>query len=613
MRKLETMANLPETKPAATTGDAAASTPLFSKWAAWSLVAFGVLIAIAAIFAWQTRDAMASLPFLRGRNGAGAGEQKTLVDQTPWSTAQALAALAVTQEELAYAHESERLADHDVDQAFAAALRAATLQQKTPAGEALAIQQRVTELEAAVALDQAAVKSPAQNGGDDQEVAQAQLGLDQDELADARDDLARASGDQRGEIQQELTAREATMKKFDAAQGTGEVAVVSVQHYRTLAGLIGAWRRQDQRYALLLNAKAASLLAAQQFRAEHDKIEAAARQQTAVSGDAAGDRVAGIRRNSLERQLISIYNDRADTEKRLADVYDKWAGQVQLQHRIVEHLILIQVIWIAVIIIAAILINAVVRRLAEHESLDARRVRTLSRILRLAIQAIALLCILLVVFGPPSQLSTVIGLATAGLTVALQDFILAFVGWFFLIGRSGIGVGDVVEIDGVVGEVDEIGIFRTTLLETGNWTANGHPTGRRVGFNNKYAISGKFFNFTTSGQWMWDELTVTVPRDEDVYATVARVHATVAAATREDAAQAEKEWRRAANSFNLAQFSADPAVNLRPSAGGVDLLVRYVTRASGRFERRNTLYQVVLDTIRAPKEMVQSAGSAATA
>jgi small-conductance mechanosensitive channel len=271
---------------------------------------------------------------------------------------------------------------------------------------------------------------------------------------------------------------------------------------------------------------------------------------------------------------------------------------VELQHRIVQHLILVQLIWIAVIVIAAILINAVVRRIMEHESLDPRRMRTLSRILRLVIQIAALVFILLVVFGPPNQLSTVIGLATAGLTVALQDFILGFVGWFILMGRNGIGVGDEVEIDGVAGEVEEIGLFKTTLLETGNWTANGHPTGRRVAFNNKFAISGKFFNFTTSGQWMWDELRVTAPAESDVSATVERVQAAVAEATKADATQAETEWRRGSSAFNLAQFSAEPAVNLRPSGGGVDLVIRYVTRASGRFERRNTLYQLVMEALR---------------
>ena len=64
------------------------------------------------------------------------------------------------------------------------------------------------------------------------------------------------------------------------------------------------------------------------------------------------------------------------------------------------------------------------------------------------------------IFGTPQETPTIIGLATAALTFALQDFILAFLGWFVLIGKNGIHVGDWVEINGVGGEVTEVGLFR---------------------------------------------------------------------------------------------------------------------------------------------------------
>ena len=127
-------------------------------------------------------------------------------------------------------------------------------------------------------------------------------------------------------------------------------------------------------------------------------------------------------------------------------------------------------------------------------------------LLTLGIQLIGLLLILVIVFGTPRQMPTIVGLTTAGLTVVLQDFILAFFGWFVLMGKNGIRVGDWVEINGVGGEVVDVGLFRTTLLETGNWTDKGHPTGRRVTFINSFAIKGQYFNFSTTGQWMWDEI-----------------------------------------------------------------------------------------------------------
>ena len=573
---------------------------LLHPWA----VTFAALLAIALIAslatAWRTNDAMQAVPFLSTKGAQQHAAQQTIVDQTPWQTAISLAALANTQEERAYAQQAEHLADHDVDQAFASALRSASLRQRTLSGEALALQSRVATLEATVAADQDAVKQLTPHPGDDLDVAQAQLGLDVDELNDARGDLARASGDQRTQIQQELTERNAEVKKFDSAGSSGEGAVSVARNYRTLSRFLGAYQRQNERYKLLLEARANAEHLAQALATQHNVMESKSSQQDQLTAQSASDHIAGLKRLSLQRQLMSIFDDRIATETQLAAVYGKWATQVTLQHRIVGHLIAVQCVYILLILLAAVAIGALIRFFLQRESLDGRRSRTLSRILRLVVQVTAFLAILLVIFGPPEQVSTVIGLTTAGLTVALQDFILAFVGWFLLMGRTGLGVGDIVEINGVTGEVVEIGLFRTTLLETGNWTAKGHPTGRRVAFNNKFAISGQFFNFSTTGQWMWDELTVSVPAGEDAPAAIARVQKIVQAETSADAGLAESEWKRSSMQHNLSQFSAQPDVNLRPSGSGYDLVVRYVTRATGRFERRNKLYQCALEAVRQP-------------
>ena len=94
------------------------------------LIVLIVLFGLCLAFSWSSGDSMASLLFFtgQGKTRNSANNQKTLVDLRPWQTAEALAALAVTAEETAYAHESEHLADHEVDQAFASALRIANTQ-----------------------------------------------------------------------------------------------------------------------------------------------------------------------------------------------------------------------------------------------------------------------------------------------------------------------------------------------------------------------------------------------------------------------------------------------------------------------------------------------------
>src|SRR5271156_2473926 len=206
------------------------------------------VVALCLLGTFMTRGVMEHLPFLHGQKTGwnAAPRSHGIVDQRPWTTAKTLAPLAVSAEELEFAREAGRLADHEVDQAFAQSLRQATAETRVLTGEALALQQRVTELQQTVKEDQQRIADLTAKGspvagrvaapantigtpGDDLDVAKAQLSLDQEELADSMDDLARASGDHRGKIQRELTAHEAELKKYNlqASGGDGQTAVIS--------------------------------------------------------------------------------------------------------------------------------------------------------------------------------------------------------------------------------------------------------------------------------------------------------------------------------------------------------------------------------------------------
>jgi small-conductance mechanosensitive channel len=137
-------------------------------------------------------------------------------------------------------------------------------------------------------------------------------------------------------------------------------------------------------------------------------------------------------------------------------------------------------------------------------------------------------------------------------------------------------------------------LFRTLLLETENWTSTGHPTGRKVTMINSYAIRGKYFNFSTHGQWMWDEIQLNVPANANAYELIVKMQEAVERETAADSAEAEREWQKATTDVGLSQFTARPTVDLRPAASGVDVIVRFVTRASERFGLRNRIYEALV-------------------
>jgi len=598
------------------------------------LFALTALLIVCCILLWTTRSSMENLAFLRQKSGASTtSSKKTLVDVTTWQTAQALAGLAVTAEEQEYAREAERLADHEVDQAFASALRQARLkaEHRVLTGEALALSQKIAQLQQLVKQDQALVQSltpppntsaqggkaapPPAGDSDDLDVAKAQLGLDSDELDDAQDDLARASGDDSSQIQDELTAHEASMKEYDtASHNPAQVASVTERQHGTLAARIRAWFNQTDRYKSILQAQQRAQQDAASLTSDHNKLEGQAEVSASGSANNASDRttrLASLKDRSAERQILSIYDDRIQSNQQLALVYGKWANQVLVQHQIVLHLILRSFALILFILICMVVCDAVIRKLMAHPALDRRQSQTLRSILQLSIQVIGVILILLVIFGTPKETPTILGLTTAALTVALQDFILAFLGWFILIGRKGLHVGDWVEINGVGGEVVEVGLFSTTLLETGALDEKGYPTGRRISFPNSFAIRGAYFNFSTSGQWMWDEIAVSIPSSSDSIGMVERIHAAVSEETEKNSQLAEQEWQRSVHGKGLSQFNAVPVVNLRPAPPGINVQVRYVTRAADRFEVRNRLYRRVIELLQQPaSEPKDNAGTA---
>jgi small-conductance mechanosensitive channel len=596
------------------------------------LLALFLMLIACIVSTWITRDAMGNLSFLsfKGRQALGSGK-KTIVDLRPWQTADALAPLAVTAEEKDYANNAQRLADHEVDQAFASTLRQATLKAEhiTFKGEeALELSKKVGELQQLVQQDRAQVQSitaqlnapggQAQHGGapsvdaSDLEVAKAQLGLDTDQLADANQDLDRVSGDQTSQIQAELASHEASMRQYDKqVKMGGDTAVVSAKRRGTMAARVQAWFDQRDRYQLLQQAQQQTNGDIATLTAEHNALEAqfnAAPSAQAAGAEDRSTRLAKIKDRSSMSQILSIYDDRIQTSQQLAAVYSKWSAQVLLQHRIVLHLILRSLAWIIFIVICMVLLDALVRHLMANPALDRRRAQTLRSILQMSIQVAGVLIILLVIFGTPRETPTILGLATAALTIALQDFIIAFLGWFVLIGKNGIHVGDWVEINGVGGEVTEVGLFNTTLLETGTLADKGLPTGRRITLMNGFAIRGQYFNFTTSGQWMWDEITVSLPANADIHRIVEGIHTAILQETEQNVRAAEQEWKRGTKASGLSRFSATPVENLIPSGSGITLQVRYVTRASERFDLRTRLYQKIVELLRAEDTVQAGSG-----
>jgi small-conductance mechanosensitive channel len=587
----------------------------------------GLLLILAGISWWKTAP---HAPAARKAAAAAAIASTDLVDQTTYVTAQRLAQVAITPEEQTFSQSALRIADHELDLAFTEALRDVEAHPPALNSDAAAIQARIAKSQTLLGTDQQrlgeftaalAQAKPDQKDKiqDELDLAQSQLQLDKDELDEANQNLVEAGGNPRQQIESMVKEHEAQTKAQSNTTATKAVA----GEQRGSIGKFRDWWQLRLKEQALEAARHAALLKAQALGARHTALasgldatkgsipELARHTKAAKDGaqqppqtpqaqhshEDAASLVERTKAIAADQAILTLVNRRIADQNQLAGVYGQWASVIALQTLRLAHGLLLDALIVIGVLILLLLLDGWLQYLLDRPKLDRRQVETLRSITRMSLRVVAALIVLLIVMGMPSQFATTLGLVGAGLTVALKDFIVAFFGWLVLMGRNGIRLGDWVEINGVSGEVTELGMFHTVLLETGNWSDSGHPTGRRVTFTNSFAIEGHYFNFSTSGQWLWDELQVIVPLGRDPYPIVEAITQQVEQATADSARQAEKEWQRAVPAQRGKSFSGTPGVNLKPVVGGVEISVRYITRANERYLVRAKLYHQAVDLL----------------
>jgi small-conductance mechanosensitive channel len=558
---------------------------------------------------------------------AASKREPQLVDTRALETAQQLEPLAVTNTEKGYAQEALRLADHSVDLAFADALADAEANPAplTPETQAIttrfnaaqagvtADQQRIAQLTQQVAKAHGAAKDTLQGQLD---LANAQLELDQDESDDEHQALIRAGADKRATVQllldQHQASEHATRTTAAASTGTSP----ELTKARSLVPNVDAWSSLHAKGKLILQAQENALAREANLSATHDTLEKQVGDEKAQKQivrrkpkDSSQGSIAPSQNDSVQpnsplsflRRLTEDQKDLNQLDKRIADEqqlaasYATWAAYVKVRKAAFFHAILLSIFWVLFICVCVFVASHFARRFFSDIAPEARHLHVASAAVLIALNAIGVILILVVLFGVPNNFGTVLALAGAGLTVAMREFILGFIGWFILMGKDGIQPGDWVEINGVGGEVLHVGLFRTTLLETGDWSDAAHPTGRTVKFVNSFAVEGHYFNFSTSSEWLWDELQIQIPPNEDPYALAEAIQKITSKETEANARGAEQEWERVVSARGKKTFSAAPALSIVPVATGVNVVVRYVTRARERQEVRARLYRAVID------------------
>ncbi|MBS0420366.1 MAG: mechanosensitive ion channel family protein [Proteobacteria bacterium] len=242
------------------------------------------------------------------------------------------------------------------------------------------------------------------------------------------------------------------------------------------------------------------------------------------------------------------------------------------------------------------------RRAVMRYAHETRRRNQLLMVRKVTTWVLVLVIVALTFVTELSSFATFAGLITAGVAVAMQSVLVSIVGYFFLIGKYGIRVGDRVQIGTVTGEVIDLGLVRMHLMELSSQGALG-ATGRVVAFANSivFQASGGLFKQISGVNFVWHESTLALPAGADYAVLKEKLYDAVNGVVKQyhdEIVRQTKEILRTASSSAAGVASANPQVQLRFSATAVDAVVRYPVEIQHAAEIDEKVSEAMIAAIR---------------
>ena len=274
-----------------------------------------------------------------------------------------------------------------------------------------------------------------------------------------------------------------------------------------------------------------------------------------------------------------------------ADVDQRSASQLR---RVIVRLAALGVLLIA-IFVAAFFWRTLTFRYVQ----DLRRRRQLLQLRKLAVASVVSLVLVFDFTDELGTLATVVGLAAAGIAVALQNVILSFAGYFFVTGRYGIRVGDRIQLAGVNGDVIEIGLFKLALMELAGDGSTHQPTGRVVVFPNSivFQANGNFCRQTPGTNFVWNEFKLTLAPECDYRLAEKRLIEVVENVYSPYRDTVQSQYRELERDLNMKLESPRPQCRIRLGQNGIEMTIRYPADTRHAVQVADEISRRVLDAI----------------
>ncbi len=195
------------------------------------------------------------------------------------------------------------------------------------------------------------------------------------------------------------------------------------------------------------------------------------------------------------------------------------------------------------------------------------------------------------------------GVLAAGAAVALQDVFKNLTGGIVIFLTGTYKIGDRIEVQGKIGDVIDIGIFYTTLLETNEWVMGDQATGRLSIIPNNYVLSGVVNNYTRDHPYIWDEISIPITYDSDWKKALKIIESVVSVETKESADKSDKSISKLTDKYYLPKRSTETTVFLVLTDNWINFYIRYITEVRQRRTVKDRLNRRLLAELEKEKNI----------
>lgn len=218
--------------------------------------------------------------------------------------------------------------------------------------------------------------------------------------------------------------------------------------------------------------------------------------------------------------------------------------------------------------------------------------------------------LLIVVFSDKlAGLTVALGVAGAGIAFALQEVIASFAGWLAILFGGFYKTGDRVQLGGVKGDVMDIGVLRTTIMETGQWVDGDLYNGRIVLIANSYVFKEPVFNYSGDFPFLWDEIKIPIQYGSN-YEKAKTILQKIGKEVAGDLTQKSKEkWTSMQQKYLLEDAQTEPMVSLIANDNWVEFTLRFVVSYKKRRATKTELFTRILQEIEATNGEVKFASA----